>query len=129
MARLNIHELVILEWSLQLPVHNILETVVGDDMMMGAIVLYRNGLLHQPAFLELITVDERTAESTLLIRRETLSKVGIHFFAGCILGRYVLKGRIFVLIVCIVDVLSSVGDRWAGAFLSLAFGTTRRVEC
>lgn len=47
-------------------------------MVMGALVLDRDCLLHQAAFFELVAVDQRATESSLLIRSKALSEVGIH---------------------------------------------------
>ena len=69
----------ILERPLQLAAHNILETVVRDDMVMTALALDRYCLLHKPPFLELVTVNEGSAEPSLLGRGEVLRKVGVNF--------------------------------------------------
>lgn len=75
--RLDISELGVLERSLELATDNIFQTVVGDDVVVGALVLDRDGLLHQTAFLELVAVDQGAAESPLLIGCQALSKVGV----------------------------------------------------
>jgi hypothetical protein len=62
-------QLWILEWSLELPTNNIFKTVVRDDMMVSALVLDGNSLLHQAAFFEFVAVDERPTEATLLVWR------------------------------------------------------------
>lgn len=72
----------ILEWSLELATHNVFEAVVRDDVVVCALVLYGNSLLHQTSFLELIAINERATKASLLVRRETLCKVGVHLTRG-----------------------------------------------
>jgi hypothetical protein len=56
-----------LKRSLELPADDVFKTVVGDDMVVSALVLDRDGLLHQAAFFELVAIDEGAAEPSLLI--------------------------------------------------------------
>jgi hypothetical protein len=89
---MNICELRILKWPLQLATDHILETVVGDDVMVRALVLDGDGFLHQTAFLELVTVNKRSAKAALLVWSKTLGKIGIHLACGlCISGKCTVK--------------------------------------
>jgi hypothetical protein len=71
-----------LKWSLKLSADDVFEAVIGDDMMMSALVLDRDSLLHQAAFFELVAIDEGAAESSLLIGCQALSEVGVHLVHG-----------------------------------------------
>jgi hypothetical protein len=71
-----------LKRSLELPADDVFKTVVGDDMVVSALVLDRDGLLHQATFFELVTIDEGAAEPSLLIGGQTLSEVGVHLVHG-----------------------------------------------
>jgi hypothetical protein len=71
-----------LEWSLELPTDNVFKTVIGDDMVMSALVLNRDGLFHQSAFLELVAIDEGATESSLLIGCQALGEVSVHLVHG-----------------------------------------------
>jgi hypothetical protein len=86
-SRLNMLKPWILERSLQLATHNIFKAVVRDDMVMSALVFDRDSLLHQSSFLELVAVDERSTEASLLIRGKTLREVGVHLACGVGLSR------------------------------------------
>jgi hypothetical protein len=55
---LNVRQLRVLERPLELPTDNILKAVVGNDVVVGALILDRNSLLHQSTLFELIAVDE-----------------------------------------------------------------------
>jgi hypothetical protein len=79
---LDVGELWILEWSLELSAHDVLQTVIRNDMVMSALVLDRDGLLHQTAFFELIAVDEGATESALLIGCQALGEVGVYLVHG-----------------------------------------------
>lgn len=101
----------ILERTLQLATYNVLQAVVRDDMVMCALVLDRDGFLHQSAFLKLVAIDEGTTETALLIRSEALSEVGIDLASRIILAREsALKRGVLVLIVGVVDVFAVLGD-------------------
>jgi len=101
----------ILERTLKLATYDVLQAVVRDDMVMCALVLDRDGFLHQSPFLELVAIDEGTTETALLIRSEALSKVGIDLASRVILARKSpLKRGVFVLVVGVVDVVAVLGD-------------------
>jgi hypothetical protein len=75
---LDIGQCWILAWSFQLPCNHILEAIVRDDVMGSALVLDRYGLLHQTAFFELVAVDQRTTETSLLVGGQILGKIGVN---------------------------------------------------
>jgi hypothetical protein len=56
--RVNVGQFLILIGSFQLSTHHVFETIVGDNVMVCALVLHRYSLLHQTSFFELITIDE-----------------------------------------------------------------------
>lgn len=45
-SRLDIAEIWVITRTLQFTVHNIFESVIGDDVMVSPLVFYRNRLLH-----------------------------------------------------------------------------------
>lgn len=69
----------ILEWSLELAAHDVFKAIVGDDVMVGSLILDGNSLLHQASFLELVAVDKGPTETSLLVGRKALCEVGIDF--------------------------------------------------
>ena len=64
---LDVAECGVFARTLELTRHDIFECVVGNDVMVGALVFHRDGLLHQATILEFVTVDQRAAEAPLLI--------------------------------------------------------------
>lgn len=76
---MDVRELVVLVWSLKLSTDHVFKTVVGNDVVMCSLVFNRDRLLHQTSLFELVAVDERAAEATLLVRRKALSEVGVDF--------------------------------------------------
>lgn len=123
---LYVGQLGILERSLELPANNVFETVVGDDVVVGALVLDRDGLLHQAALLELIAVDEGAAEASLLIGSKALGEVGID-----LVHRVGIRGRVERgVLVFVLGVLQNFAGLRPGrsiALLSLSLGTARWV--
>jgi hypothetical protein len=98
-------------------------------MVVCALVLDRDGFLHQSTLLELVAIDEGTTETALLIWSETLSEVCIHLASRVILAwKGPLKRGVLVLIIGVVDVVAVLGDRWRAALLTFALRTTRRVQ-
>lgn len=79
---LDVAESWIFTRALELATNNVFEGVVRDDVMVGSLVLDRDGLLHQTALLELVAVNQRAAEATLLVGRQALGKVGIYLIRG-----------------------------------------------
>jgi hypothetical protein len=77
--RLNVLKSWILEWSLKLAAYNVFKAIVGDDVMVSALVFDRDSLLHKTSVLELVAIDERSTETSLLIGGKTLCEVGIDF--------------------------------------------------
>ena len=65
---LDVLESWVLVWSFELPTHHILKAVVGDNVVMRALVFDRYSFLHETPLFELVAVDQRTAEAPLLIR-------------------------------------------------------------
>ncbi len=115
----------ILEWSLELTAYDIFKAIVGDDMVVSALVLDRDGLLHQAAFFELVAVDKRATEAPLLVGRQALSKVGIYFTRRVRLAhKRTIESGVLVLVVRVVDIITSLGHCGPGAFLALALCTT-----
>lgn len=127
-TRLDIDQLGILKRALELAGNDILQAVIGYNMVVGAVIFDGDGLLHQSAFFELVAINEGTTESALLIWGEALGEVCIHLFSSGILGGQGIKGRVFVLIIGIVDVLAGVCYGRAGTFLPLSLSTTCWVE-
>ena len=129
---LDVGEFWILKRTLQLSSNDVFEAVVGYDVMSGALVLDGNGLLHEAALLELVAIDERTAETSLLFRGQTLSKVCIDFTHG-LHGRNVasgrgIKGRIVVFILGVVDVIARLGDGRGSALFALSLAATGWIQ-
>lgn len=101
----------VLEWSFELAAHNVFKAVVGDDVVVSALILHRNGLFHQTTFLELVAVNKRSTKSALLIRCEVLCKVGVDFTRGIRLTQErSIKRGVFVLVIRIVDVVAQFSD-------------------
>lgn len=126
---MNVGQLWILERSLQFSADNILEAVIGNDMVVGALILYRNGLFHQPALLEFVAINEGSTEAPLLIWCEALGKVGIDLACSvCIANKRSVKCWVFVFILGSGDVFSILCERWACTLLALALGTTRWIQ-
>lgn len=65
---LDVAECRVFARTFELTSNNVFEGVVGNDVVVGALVFHRDGLFHQAAILELVAVDQRTAEAPLLIR-------------------------------------------------------------
>ena len=129
-SRLDFCQSRVLEWSLQLTADHILKAVIGDDVVVCTLVLDGNGLLHQASFLELIAVNERPTEASLLIWGKTLGKVGVHLVHGlCLSDRHCVKGRVIEFIIGGVEVLPGLRDGGSSAFFSLSFGATGRIQC
>lgn len=123
---MDVRELLVLVWSLKLSTDHIFEAVVGNDMVMCSLVFNRDCLLHQTSLFELVAVDERPAEPTLLVRREALSEVGVDLVVRIRIGSIVRW--VFKFVIGVVDILPCPCDGGASAFLALPFGTTRGVQ-
>lgn len=109
--RLNVFQSGILEWSLELAAHNVFQAVVRDYVVMGTLVLYGDCLFHQTPFLELIAVNERSTEASLLLWIEALCKVGVDFARSIgFAQKCSLEGGILVLIIRDIDVVAGFGD-------------------
>lgn len=110
-SRLNVLEPWVLVWSFELPTYHVLKTIVGDDVVMRALVFDRYSFLHETPLFELVAVDQRATETPLLIGGKALCKVGIHFARGIgIAGKCSFVGGVFVFVVRVVDVFASLGD-------------------
>lgn len=119
----------VLERSLQFTADDILEAVVRDDVVMCALVFDGDGLLHQAAFLEFVAVNQGPAEASLLIRCEALGKVGVYFVQGVgLTNRQSIECGILEFVVRCIHVLASLRNGRPGAFFSLAFGATGRIQ-
>lgn len=79
---LDVCQLRILRRALQLSTDDVFQAIIRDYVMMGTLVLNRNGLFHQPALLKLVAVDQGAAEASLLIRSQALGKVGVDLVRG-----------------------------------------------
>jgi len=95
-------------------------------VVVGALVLDRDGLLHQAALLELVAVNEGATEASLLIGCEALCEVGID-----LVHRVGIGGRIerwvLVFVFRVLENLTRLGPGWSIALLSLSLGATRWV--
>lgn len=108
---LNVLESWVLVWSFELPAHHILKAVVGDNVVMRALIFDRYSFLHETPLFELVAVDQRATETPLLIGSEALCKIGIHFTRGIgLAGKRSFIGGVLVFIVRVVDVFTSLGD-------------------
>lgn len=126
---MNVGQLLVLEWSLEFAAHDIFQAVVRDDMMVCALVLYGYGLLHQASLFELVTVDQRTTKSTLLIWIEALSEVFVHLGSGIRISSVgSLESGILILVIRCIGVVPSLSDGGSHAFLPLPLCTARWVE-
>jgi hypothetical protein len=54
----DVGQLRVLVWSLELSAHDVFETIVRNDMVVRSLILNGYGLLHQAALFELVAVDE-----------------------------------------------------------------------
>lgn len=95
-------------------------------MVVGALVLDRDGLLHQTTLLELIAVNEGAAEASLLIGCEALGEVGIDLVHRVGIGGRVERG-VLVFVLGVLENFTSLGPGRAVALLSLSLGTARWV--
>lgn len=131
-SRLDVTQIWVLARALQLAVHYVFERVVRDDVVVGSLVLDGNGLLHQATLLELVAVDQRATEASLLVGRQVLSKIRVDLLRGLswrdISGDGPLEEGIFVFIIRVCDIFASFGDRGAGAALAFPLAVARGVE-
>lgn len=65
-----------MRWAEEFAAYNILEAVVRNDVVVRALELHRNGLLHQTTFFKFVTVHKGPAVAALLLGREVLRKIG-----------------------------------------------------
>ena len=95
-------------------------------MVVSALVLDRDGLLHQTTLLELVAVNERATEASLLVGCETLGKVGIDLVHRVGVGRRIERG-VLVFVLGVLENFTRLGPGWSIALLSLPLGATRWV--
>lgn len=122
----DVRKFLVLIRSFQLSTNHIFETVVRDDMVMRALVLNGYSFLHQASLFEFVAVDERPAEAPLLVWAKALGEVGVYLVRRVRLGS--IEGRVLILVVRVVDVISGFGDGRSGTFFSLSLSATRWVE-
>jgi hypothetical protein len=110
-SRLNMLKPWVLKRSLELAAHNVLQAIVGDDMVVSTLILHRDGLLHQPLIFELITVNEGATEAPLLVWREGLREVGVDLACRVALAREcAIKGWVLVLVIRVVYMVAGLGN-------------------
>lgn len=64
---MNVSQLLVLERPLEFAADYIFQAIVGDHMVMCALILHGYGLLHQAPLFELVAVNQGATESTLLV--------------------------------------------------------------
>lgn len=122
--RLHILEPWVLKWSLELSAHNVLKAVIGDNVVVSALVFHGYGLLHETPFLEFVAVNERPTETPLLVRCKALCEVGVDLAHRVAFARQrSFERSMLVLIIRVVDIVASLRDRRSGTFLTLALCT------
>lgn len=110
-SRLDVLESWVLIWSFELPAHHVLKAVVGDNVVVRALVFDRYGFLHETPLFELVAVDQRATETPLLIGSEALCKIGVHFARGiCLAGKCSFIGGVLIFIVRVDNTFTSLGD-------------------
>jgi hypothetical protein len=100
--------------------------------MCRALVFDGDGLFHQTPFLELVAVDQRATEASLLVRRQTLCKVCIdlpHWVQrGVVTSNSTIESGDFVFILRVVYIVSTFGNGGTQVFLAFPLATTRRIQ-
>jgi hypothetical protein len=128
-SRLDVFEPWVLVRSFELPTYHVLKAVVGDNVVMRALVFDRYSFLHETSLFELVAVDQRATETALLIGSKALCKIGVNFARGIgLAGKCSLIGGVFVFVIRVVHVFTSLGDGQSCTFLALALCTARGVQ-